>query len=426
MREVEQILRDQKEELENIDLRSLIERDEEQEFDLESNLAQIVIGVRRCGKSTLCLKVLKQSGVHFAYANFDDAVLAALKPEQMNVFMELLYQLYGNFTHLFIDEIQNVDKWPMFVNRLLRQKIHIVLTGSNANLLSDELSTHITGRYNEIRLFPFSFQNYCNFLGVDTQKDTTKEIGLRQNTLEKYLFNGGLPETLKIKNGSKYTLALLDAIVNKDICRRYKIKYVKTLQQIANGILDKFCQEVTYKTLQDNYSIKSIHTVKNYVSYIERAYLIRLLPKYSFKSIERQTSQKAYCIDNAFISNHPDVLQSENFGWRLENTVAIELFRRTASSMCELFYLKEYRNYEVDFAVVQRGHLEELIQVTYDFSEPSKRLFNREIGGLVKGAKATGCHNLTLIMMYGNPCDVEVDGFTVHCVLATDWLLNRK
>lgn len=424
MTELERILRNQREELESTDFSEYVTRKEEEYIDLESPVAQIVIGVRRCGKSTLCQKVLKQSGVMFAYANFDDAILAALKAVEMNLLLETLYQIYGAFTHLFLDEVQNIDQWPLFVNRLLRQKIHLVLTGSNANLLSDDLSTHITGRYNEIHLHPFSFKDYCVAKKVDTKGLTTKAEGLRRHALDGYLMQGGLPETFFMKDQGRYVRSLLDAIINKDICKRYKIRYKKTLQQIANGLLDRFCQEVNYQDIQEAYHLKSVHTAKNYVSYIEKAYLVRLVPRYSFKSIERQNYRKVYAIDTAFVTEHADVLQTDSWGWRLENVVCVELLRRMEYASQELFYLRENRSYEVDFAVVDRGHVTQLVQVTYDFSNPSTRLYNREIGGLLKGATATRCNNLTLIMMHGESRDIKEGDYTIHCITATDWLLN--
>ena len=217
----------------------------------------------------------------------------------------------------------------------------------------------------------------------------------------------------------------MDAIINKDICKRYKVRYKKTLQQVANGLLDKFCQEVNYQDVQENYHLNSVHTAKNYVSYIEKAYLIRLVPRYSFKSIERQNYRKAYAIDTAFVTDHDDVLQTDSWGWRLENVVCVELLRRMEYATQELFYLRENRNYEVDFAVVEQGHVTELVQVTYDFSNPSAKLYKREVGGLLKGAAATRCHHLTLVMMHGKPRDIHEGDYTVHCVSATDWLLSR-
>lgn len=426
MDSIERILRDQREELFSTDFSQFVPRQEEGEIDLDSRLAQIVIGVRRCGKSTLCQKVLLQSNVHFAYVNFDDETLASLQASQLNEVLEMLYRIYGSFTHLFMDEIQNVPSWHLFVNRLLRQGLHLVLTGSNANLLSGELSTHLTGRYNEIRLFPFSFAEYCQAKGVDTKALTTKASGLLLHALDTYLMQGGFPETLTMLRQDKYISSLYAAVISKDICQRYKVRYKKTLQQMANTLLDHFCQEVSFKRLQTDYQLSSVHTVMNYVSYLESACLLRLVPKYSFKSIERQTQRKAYAIDNAFVNDHDDALQTDSLGWRLENVIAIELLRRMNYETQQLFYLRQNKSYEVDFCVVDRNHVTSLIQVTYDFSNPKTKLYNREIGGLLKGAVATGCSNLTLIMMSGETGDLAIEGKTIHRVLASDWLLSRK
>lgn len=426
MDNIERILRDQREELFSTDFSQFVPRQEEGEIDLDSRLAQIVIGVRRCGKSTLCQKVLLQSNVHFAYVNFDDETLASLQASQLNEVLEMLYRIYGSFTHLFMDEIQNVPSWHLFVNRLLRQGLHLVLTGSNANLLSGELSTHLTGRYNEIRLFPFSFAEYCQAKGVDTKALTTKASGLLLHALDTYLMQGGFPETLTMLRQDKYISSLYAAVISKDICQRYKVRYKKTLQQMANTLLDHFCQEVSFKRLQTDYQLSSVHTVMNYVSYLESACLLRLVPKYSFKSIERQTQRKAYAIDNAFVNDHDDALQTDSLGWRLENVIAIELLRRMNYETQQLFYLRQNKSYEVDFCVVDRNHVTSLIQVTYDFSNPKTKLYNREIGGLLKGAVATGCSNLTLIMMSGETGDLAIEGKTIHRVLASDWLLSRK
>lgn len=424
MTRLERILRDQREELFSIDYSTFVTRQEENEIDLSSNLAQIVIGVRRCGKSTLCQKVISQSKVNCAYVNFDDEELASLQTNELNTIMETLYRIYGSFTHLFMDEIQNVPKWYLFVNRLLRQRLHLILTGSNANLLSGELATHLTGRYNEIHLYPFSFADYCIHQKLDTHSKTTKSTGLLFNALDTYLKNGGFPETLGMKRQDKYISSLLTAIISKDICQRYKVRYKKTLQQLANGILDRFCQEVSYSKIQTDYQISSIHTAKNYVSYLENAYLLQLIPRYSFKSIERQSNRKAYAIDNAFIATHDKALQTGSLGWRLENVIAIELLRRMEYETQQLYYLRQNKSYEVDFAIVDRNHVTQLIQVTYDFTSPKTKLYNREIGGLLKGAAETRCTDLTLIMMNGEPGDLTIGGYTIHKVLAYEWLLG--
>jgi len=422
--DIKQILYDQKEEITNLNTSDLCNRVEEGLFDLHSSLAQVVIGVRRSGKSTICMKVLKESGVSFGYVNFDDEQLAGLKAEQLNDVLEALYKVYGDITHVLFDEIQNILQWPLFVNRLLRQGLRVVMTGSNANLLSGELATHLTGRYNQIELYPFSFREYCTIRQVDTQSLSTKAKAFRYTALEEYLRQGGFPELLKLNNPYTYTLSLFKAIIHKDISKRYKIKHEKTLADIANGMLDLFCQEVSYAQIQKQFELGSLHTAKKYIHYLQEAYLFRLLPLYTFKSGEKQSLRKCYAIDPAFITNHEDFLQTPNLGWRLENVVAVELMRRMNSEIEQLFYLRKHKSFEVDFVRTKMGHVEELIQVTYDFQDPTVKLYNREVGGLLKGAASTKCQNLTLIMMDGEERVIEQDGYSINCVLATNWLLG--
>ena len=424
--DIRQILYDQKEEISRLDTKFLCSRVEERLFDLQSNLAQVVIGVRRSGKSTLCTKVLKESGVMFGYVNFDDEQLAGLKADQLNNVMDALYKVYGNITHVLFDEIQNIPKWPLFVNRLLRQGLRIVMTGSNANLLSGELATHLTGRYNQIELYPFSFKEYCMMRNIDSESLSTKAKALRYTTLEDYLKQGGFPELQKLNNPYTYTLSFFKAIIHKDISKRYKVKHEKTLADIANSMLDLFCQEVSYTQIQKQFGLGSLHTAKNYIHYLQEAYLFRLLPLFSFKSSEKQSLRKCYAIDPAFITNHEDFLQTPNLGWRLENAVAVELMRRMNSETEQLFYLRKHKSFEVDFVRTRMGHVEELIQVTYNFQDPTTKLYNREIGGLLKGAAYTHCTNLTLVMMDGEECTIEQDGYTINCVLAINWLLADR
>ena len=422
------ILSDQREEIMQIRVADLCPRMEEKQINLNSNLAQIVIGVRRSGKSTLCQKVLLESGVRFAYINFDDERLADITTSDLNIILQEMFEIYGEFTHLFLDEVQNVGKWPLFVNRLLRKRLRLIMTGSNANLLSSDLITHMTGRYNEIRLYPFSFAEYCTYRHVDTRSLSTKAEGLRGYALNQYILNGGFPELVQGKDldPQTYVQSLLRAIVEKDICRRYKVRYKQTLYQLANYMLDNFCQEKSFQTIAQDLQVKTVHTVKNYIGYLDNAYLLRPVNKLSFKSVERNLARKCYAVDLAFIAERENALQTENLGWRLENIVAIELMRRLRLATQELYYLRDGRSYEVDFAVVDRGHVTQLVQVTYDFTSPRTKLYNREIGGLLKAAAATHCHDLTLIMMSGETGDLSVGNEVVHRVLATDWLLNRQ
>lgn len=422
--DIKKILSDQKEELSRLDLSTLVPRSQEMEIDLESSLAQVVIGVRRSGKSTLCQKVLLESGVKFGYVNFDDENFLDLGAEQLDEILSTLYRLYGPLDYLFFDEIQNVKEiWPLFVNRLLRQGKHLVITGSNANLLGGELSTHLTGRYNQVENFPYSFSEYCKALGVDVKSYSTMSQALRKKALDEYLVRGGMPEVLRTTKYSTYIKRLIDSIVRKDVCRRHKLRNVESIRMLANLVLDLSGQEVQTASLALKLGL-SQPTTANYLNYLKESYLIVEVPVFSYKNLDRQKSRKYYAVDVAFISAHEYASLSQGLGWRLENVVATELLRRINSESDKIFYLKKNKSYEVDFVVTKDNHIDELIQVSYDFSNPSLKLRNRELMGLVKASNEVGCDKLTLIIMEGTPREEIVEGKRINIVCASEWLVG--
>ena len=222
-RTLEFILTDQQDELAERAEEILCHRKEDTLVDLTSFQAQVVIGVRRSGKSTLCYQVLKKHDVKFAYADFDDERLIELKAAQLNDVLETLYKVYGDFQYLFLDEIQNIKGWHLFVNRMLRKKMHVIITGSNAKLLSGELATHLTGRSKEISLYPFSFKEFCLMKDVDIERRSTKAEAFRRAAFDEYLKQGGFPELLTIEDKKSYVSTLIDNILKRDIEQRYKI-----------------------------------------------------------------------------------------------------------------------------------------------------------------------------------------------------------
>ena len=281
---LERIILDQQEELEALRTRSYCHRKEEQLIDLNSNLAQVIIGVRRSGKSTLCINALEHGKVHYAYVNFDDERLLSITIDDMDAILETLYKVYGDFSYLLLDEIQNVDGWHLFVNRMLRKQLHIVLTGSNSKLLSGELASHLTGRHHQIELLPFSFADFCAFIGVATSPLTTKNRGLIAAAFDEYMRQGGFPELNNEKDWKSYIDSLLNSIVRQDIQKRFKIKYVDTFMHLTNHLLNEAPATIVKETIQELFHFNSSHTVGNYLSYIEQTYLISLISKYSAKS----------------------------------------------------------------------------------------------------------------------------------------------
>ncbi len=417
-----QVLAEQQEEIKSYKPQKWVARKEESLFEFDTKMAQVVIGVRRSGKSTICHKVLLERGIRYGYVNLDDDRLADIKTEDLNTVLSCVYQIYGtNISYLVLDEIQDVDGWYLFVNRLLRTDLHIFVTGSNAKLLSGELATHLTGRYNEIHLFPFSFSEYCQYHQVDTQSITTKSDADRKRAFMDYIHDGGFPEMQGLRNKRAYVQSLIEAILRKDIQKRFKIRNIEALRKLAHHLINNACQEVNYDELSGLLGIAD-KTAKKYVDYLSQAFLIQLLTRHSFKSKERIRNQKAYIVDIGLQGNRDNVLAPENLGWRLENVVYIELLRRCANDFLDVYYYKPSpRAKEVDFVVCDQTKTLELIQVAYEIDSP--KAYDRETSSLVKAANALSCSHLTLIA-FSPTCDVVVDGKTIHIVSASEWLLQ--
>ena len=393
-RDLEIILLEQKEELQSRAEEKLCLRKEESLIDLESPQAQVIIGVRRSGKSTLCVQALRHLGKDFAYANFDDERLAGLSAKQLNDVLEVLYKIYGSFNHLFLDEIQTVDGWPLFVNRLLRKKIHVILTGSNAKLLSSDLATHLTGRSSEVSLYPFSFREYCEMKDVDIHTNTTEKIAYRRAACDNYMKQGGFPELLRIKDGRRYVSNLVDNILTRDIEQRHNIVFKAGFEALAHHLLNVSPIVVVAKDLANTFNFKSIHTVTNYIKYLKQAYLLVGVKKYSAKSKVRATQEKVYAMDIALMNQRENAYAGENLGWRLETLVLNHLIRKCKMEGMDIYYFKE-RYGECDFIVCSGNTVVQCIQVSYDISADKTR--KRELNGLLLAAQRTGCNNLLLI-----------------------------
>ena len=420
--EIEKVLLEQQDELEALEGEILIHRPEEDLINLKSKLAQVVIGVRRSGKSTLCFNALRKAGVHYAYANFDDERLEELETQDLDNVLQTLYKIYGKFDYLFLDEIQNIDGWPLFVNRLLRQRIHIIITGSNAKLLSTELATHLTGRHHKIELFPFSFKDWCSIKDVEYTRLTTKNKGLLSKAYEEYFRQGGFPELISgEENPKEYISTLIDNIISQDIRKRYKIRNIDALKRLAHHILNETPTLIVKDTLQNIIGINSERTLGNYLMYLNQTYLISTISKFSSRSRERARNDKSYAIDVAFMDKRENAFSGENLGWRLETIVYLELLRRKAGTENDIYYYQG-RSAEADFVVCDGNKTLAVYQVSYDISNEKTR--KREIKGCIAGAKATKCDNLFLITDHESEV-IEEDGYTIQVIPIWEWLTKK-
>ena len=417
---LEQIFTDQKEELQEKRAKEYCSRKEISLIDLTSPQAQVVIGVRRSGKSTLCFQALEGAGVHYAYADFDDEHLRDLSADQLNDVLEVLYKIYGNFTHLFLDEVQDVEGWHLFVNRLLRKNVHVVITGSNANLLSSELATYLTGRNKEIDLYPFSFEEYCEMKGVERTSISTKAEAFRRAAFDEYLKTGGFPEKFVMADSSSYVSGLVKNILVRDIEQRHGVTFTDAFERMANHLLNISPTIVSVQDLADLFDIKSKVTVRNYIKYLKDSFLLIEVQKYSPKSRQRITQEKVYAVDVAMMDERDNAFAGDNLGWRLETIVLMELKRRSRLTGCDVYYLKE-RAYECDFVLCKGNVVRQAIQVSYDITSDKTR--KREINGLLSAAQRTGCTDLLLLTDHIYE-DVKMDQCTIKIRPVYNWCVG--
>lgn len=421
-RELERVLLDQKEELEALRNKSFCHRLEESQIDLNSNLAQVVIGVRRSGKSTLCFNALEKSKVRYAYVNLDDENLYGLTVKDMNDILQVLYSIYGNFTHLFLDEIQNIKGWHLFVNRMLRKGMHVLLTGSNSKLLSGELASHLTGRHHTIELLPFSFRDWCNYNGIATAPLTTKNMGILMGAFDKYLRQGGFPELLIERNHTSYIDSLFHNIITQDIQKRFNVKYIDSLERLAGHLLNISPAIIVKDKLQEQFGFKSHHTLGNYLSYLAQTYLICKVSKYSTKSRERSVAEKAYAIDVAFMNKRENALAGENLGWRLETIVYLELHRRIKTEEEDIYYF-DNGNTEADFIVCNGNKATGVYQVSYNIENPKTR--RREVNGAITAAKTTKCSNVYILTDHQSETIVQ-NGIKIKVMPVWEWIVREE
>jgi predicted AAA+ superfamily ATPase len=325
---------------------------------------------------------------------------------------------YGKPEFLLFDEIQNLPRWELFANRLQRQGRKLVITGSNSNLLSQELATHLTGRHLPVPMLPFSFREAMLSWGA-AEGEAAARIG-------EYLQKGGYPEVCSGGIAPRdYLPTLFDAVLFKDVVKRHRIRAPQRMEDLALWLLSNPACELTYDSLAKSARMGSPLTAEKYLRHLEEAFLFFSVPRFSHKAAERISSaRKAYCIDTGFAAAR-GALPSPDRGKICENAVAIELFREQLSGGCELFHWKNPQKHEVDFAVRRNLRIAELVQVCYD---PSGKAREREVRALLRAGRELSCGSLTVVT-HDYEAEEKESWFgmqgTVRYVPLWKWLLSR-
>ncbi|MFN6038843.1 MAG: ATP-binding protein [Bacteroidota bacterium] len=325
---------------------------------LSKQYITIITGIRRCGKSTLMTQLMKKHINEFAYFNFEDPRVFGFEVQDFQKLEDAL----GNKKYFFFDEIQNVEKWELFIRKLHDKGKVICITGSNASLLSKELGTRLTGRNVQKELFPFDYEEFCRF----------NKLKSNLITFDRYLAEGGFPAYLQNADIT-YLQQLFRDILYRDIIVRYGVRNAKLLEQLGLYLLSNIGKEYSLNGLKKIFNIGSANSVSDYISWFEDSYLLFSLPKFSWslKSVA-VNPKKIYGIDTGFIRANSVSFSSDN-GRFLENVVYLHLRK----SFKEIYYYREKG--ECDFIVKDKNKVTQVLQVCYELNDDN---LQRELNGL--------------------------------------------
>ena len=357
---------------------------------LQNPLIKLITGPRRVGKSVFALLMLQ--GKNFAYLNFDDSQLLEKWDEEL--VMSALDDVYPDYDFMLLDEVQNLPDWDLWISKLYRRGKNLIITGSNAKMLSSEMATVLTGRYLQIEMLPFSLDETMRWKNISPERE--EQAAQAIVLADDYMRNGGYPETIPARSITKsYLSTLFDSILLKDVAKRHKVRNTTDLYNLATYLLSNFCNPISANELAGELGLSSVATTKKFCDYLNEPYLFFFLPRFNNKlKLMSKAPKKVYVVDNGFVQSTAFNL-SENLGRLLENQVFVELLRRGYIPGKTLFYYRTRNDKEIDFVTRKGTKVEQLIQVCYDMTSEKTR--KRELDALVEAAEELHCDNLLVI-----------------------------
>lgn len=390
----------------------------------------VLTGIRRAGKSyTLYQDMQSKLSTGYAkaedilYVNFEDERLAAIQSGELGDILDAYREMYDQqHPFIYLDEIQNITGWEKFVRRLSEAKHHVMITGSNARMLSREIISTLGGSYIQRNIYPFSFAEYISYHGVHLDKnwEFQPETKLRiVRHFNEYVIHGGFAESFDKTDKREWLTSLYQKILMGDIVERNKIRNPRIFRLLARKLADSVMQPTTLKRLE--HIIKSTGdsisptVLKDYLEYMEDAYLIFSVPNLVSPLTEQQTIVKRYFADNGILSLF--LMGGETK--LLENIVAIHLFKQYPNTTEDLRLFYYNKGVEVDFCLPEEGVA---IQVTYDIDETDT--YEREVGGLVKFLKAFKKYH-GIIITWDTDRQIIVDGIEIMVIPVWKWLLQK-
>lgn len=402
------------------------------EYNIPLNSRKIIslIGVRRCGKTFLLYGLIEQlrkqvDSHNILYINFEDDRLYALRLQNLDDLIEAYFELYPHKreekVYLFLDEIQNVPEWEIFVRRIYDTlNLQIFVTGSSSKLLSQEIATSLRGRTLSFEIFPFSFKEYLAYKDIEINFYSSKSLSLIKNTFASYLREGGFVETFDEKTDiqKKILHDYLDLIIYRDLIDRYNIKNRAFLKHLVKYTFSNISTLVSFNKLFNEYKSLgykvSKDTIYNYLTYLEDAYAVFAIPIFKNSVREEQRHpRKIYAIDTGFKALF-DTSISADYSKLYENLAFLHLRRKTK----EIYYFKQHQ--EVDFYC--KLDKPQLINISYDISDIKTK--QREITALQEAMRYFK-YNEAILITQDDEETLNIDGQTICIKPLWKWLLEN-
>jgi len=410
----------------------------EVELPVNSKKIITVVGVRRCGKSTLmelCIERLLSTGIsprQIVWIGFDDERFETMQMADFNSILEAYMEMFPDIpikdVYFFFDEIQRIEGWELFVLRLFKHyNKHIFISGSNADMLSEELNTALRGWPLEYKEYPLSFKEYCQFKEVPTDSHLEQDLARLRVAFDSFLHEGGYPEVVLEQSRvmkDKLLQGYFNAMIFRDLIDRYKmsnpdrVKYV--IKRLMTGITKPASINAVYNDMRSQgrkVTKDDLYTIAEKTCSI---FLLYKITKFD-SSFKKETSAlpKYYCVDNGL---RQSVLLTgrDDDGILFENAVFLHLLRNLPDGQKICYYMGDK---ECDFVIQTGTGVKELIQVCWDMKDKKTR--NRELGGIREAAAVTGCQNMTIVT-YEQEETIQDEQGTIRIVPAWKWFLQES
>lgn len=396
----------------------------------DEHACYVLVGIRRAGKSYSLYQDIQSRltdgearAEDILYVNFEDERLASMQSGELGLLLEAYWELYGHQRPLiYLDEIQNVTGWEKFARRLSEEKYRVMITGSNARMLSREVTSSLGGSYIHHHIFPFSFEEYLAYHGIQRGKNWEHTPDERLPVVRAfidYFHYGGFAEAFDKADKREWLTSLYQKILMGDIVERNRIRNPRIFRLLARKLADSVMQPTTQKRLEhvirSTGDTISTTVLKDYLEYMEDAYLVFSIPNLVSPLSEQQTIVKRYFADNGilnlFLTNGETKL--------LENIVAIDLNKRYRNTAEELRLFYYHKGVEIDFCIPE---VSTAIQVAYGIDDIDT--YEREVGGLARFLKVFRQYK-GIIVTWDTERQITHEGISIEVVPVWKWLLRE-